>query len=174
MTITSEIQVGEGSHLGWRALWLREPEFALALVPDVGGRIMGIEWHCQVPPVHPRPYAHGCVSEVFNSAQHPYVELEMHGPMVELKPGESFALEETVRLEDVPDGPHWNRFHHSRASGVGLLRKPVPGTHLRPGDRPAVRIRRPVLAGRSRCVTGGDPGTARCPGERQDGGVRSP
>ena len=47
MTKTSSIQVGEGSYLGWRALWLRGPEFKLALVPDVGGRIMGIEWRGQ-------------------------------------------------------------------------------------------------------------------------------
>ena len=47
MTITPAIQVGKGSHLGWRALWLRGPEFALALVPEVGGRIMGIEWRGQ-------------------------------------------------------------------------------------------------------------------------------
>lgn len=55
----------------------------------------------QVPTFHPRPYAHGCVAEVFNSEQYPYFELEMHGPVVELGPGESFALEETVRLEEV-------------------------------------------------------------------------
>ena len=53
----------------------------------------------------PSPYAHGCVAEVFNSAEHPYFELELHGPVVELAPGGSFALEESVRLEDVPDGP---------------------------------------------------------------------
>ena len=59
----------------------------------------------QVPTFHPRPYAHGCVAEVFNSPQYPYFELEMHGPVVELAPGESFALEETAQLEDVPDWP---------------------------------------------------------------------
>ena len=32
------IQFDEGNYLGWRALWLRGPELALALVPDVGGR----------------------------------------------------------------------------------------------------------------------------------------
>ena len=42
--MTPAIQIGEGSYLGWRALWLRGPGFALALVPEVGGRIMGIEW----------------------------------------------------------------------------------------------------------------------------------
>ena len=76
---------------------------ALAVLDLPGHRRVGIRK--QVPTFHPRLYAHGCVAEVFNSAQHPYFELELHGPVVELGPGETFALEETVRLEDVPDGP---------------------------------------------------------------------
>jgi len=76
---------------------------ALAVLDLAGNGRVGIRKH--VPTFHPRPYAHGCVAEVFNSAQYPYFELELHGPVVELGPGESFALEETVRLEDVADEP---------------------------------------------------------------------
>lgn len=71
--------------------------FAVLEVPGHGR--VGIRK--QVPTFHPRPYAHGCVAEVFNSEQYPYFELEMHGPVAELAPGEICALEETVRLEDV-------------------------------------------------------------------------
>ena len=77
---------------------------ALAVLDLPGHGRVGIRK--QVPTFHPRPYAHGCIAEVFNSAQHPYFELELHGPVLELGPGESFALEETVRLEDVSDEPH--------------------------------------------------------------------
>jgi hypothetical protein len=76
---------------------------ALAVLEMPGHRRVAIRK--QVPTFHPRPYAHGCVAEVFNSEQYPYFELEMHGPVVELAAGESFALEEAVRLEDVADGP---------------------------------------------------------------------
>lgn len=76
---------------------------ALAVIDLPGYGRVGIRKH--VPTFHPRPYAHGCVAEVFNSAQYPYFELEMHGPVVELGPGESFAFEETVRVEDVADEP---------------------------------------------------------------------
>lgn len=73
---------------------------ALAVLEVPGRGRVGIRK--QVPTFHPRPYAHGCVAEVFNSEQYPYFELEMHGPVVELAPGESFELEETARLEAVP------------------------------------------------------------------------
>ncbi len=53
-----------------------------------------------VPTYPQRAYAHGCVAEVFNSEQYPYFELEMHGPVVELAPGEQFSLEETVGLSE--------------------------------------------------------------------------
>jgi hypothetical protein len=71
--------------------------FAALDMPDLGR--IGIRK--EVPTFHPRPYAHGCVAEVFNSEQYPYFEVELHGPVVELGAGESFALEETVQLEDV-------------------------------------------------------------------------
>jgi hypothetical protein len=76
---------------------------AFAVLELAGGARVGIRK--QVPTFHPRPYAHGCVAEVFNSEQYPYFELEMHGPVVELAPGESFEFDETVRLEEVSDGP---------------------------------------------------------------------
>lgn len=72
---------------------------ALAVLDVAGLGRVGIRKH--VPTFPALPYAHGCVAEVFNSEQYPYFELEMHGPLVELAPGESFALEETVRLEEV-------------------------------------------------------------------------
>ncbi len=52
-----------------------------------------------------RPYAHGCVCEVFNSGQYPYLEMETHGPVVRLSPGGSFELEEQQEVFDVPRWP---------------------------------------------------------------------
>jgi hypothetical protein len=61
-------------------------------------------------PVHdPTSYGHGCIAEVYNSDRYPYLELEAHGPVVRLRPGESFAIEERQAVWDlttpVPDKP---------------------------------------------------------------------
>ena len=53
-----------------------------------------------VPTWPQRPYAHGCVAEVFNSEEYPYFELEMHGPLIDLAPGDQFSLEETVEVSE--------------------------------------------------------------------------
>lgn len=45
-----------------------------------------------VPTYHPQPYGHGCVLEIFNASAFPYIEMEVHGPVVSLRPGESFTL----------------------------------------------------------------------------------
>ena len=61
-----------------------------------------------VPTFQPGPYAHGCVAEVFNSEDFPYLELELHGPLVTLEPGEEFTLIEEADLFDLdrlPEGP---------------------------------------------------------------------
>jgi len=50
-------------------------------------------------------YAHGTTAEVYNSDRYPYLEMEIHGPLVRLKPGESFAIEEWQRVFDVPRWP---------------------------------------------------------------------
>jgi hypothetical protein len=50
----------------------------------------------------------------------PHFELEMHGPVVELGPGESFTLEEMARLEDVADEP---------SSAIGALTDDESPTH---------------------------------------------
>jgi len=46
-----------------------------------------------VPTFHPQPYGHGCVLEIFNASAYSYIEMEVHGPVVSLQPGESFTLE---------------------------------------------------------------------------------
>ena len=47
-----------------------------------------------------------------NSDRHPYFEMEIHAPLVNLKPGESFELRERQRLVDVRRWPE-------RAGDVG-------------------------------------------------------
>ena len=54
-----------------------------------------------MPAYHPQPYAHGCVVEVFNSEDYPYLELELHGPVVTLAPDESFSLAESAAVFDL-------------------------------------------------------------------------
>jgi len=50
-------------------------------------------------------YGHGCVAEVYNSDCYPYFfEMEIHGPVIRLNPGESFGLQETHALFEAP---HW-------------------------------------------------------------------
>ena len=50
-------------------------------------------------------YAHGCFAEVYNSDLYPYFEMETHGPLIKLSPGERFRLEERHALFDVPKWP---------------------------------------------------------------------
>ncbi len=45
-------------------------------------------------------YAHGWPAEVYNSEDHPYLEIESHGPMTRLEPGEGAAM--TVCEEVAP------------------------------------------------------------------------
>lgn len=52
-----------------------------------------------------QPYGHGCIAEVYNSDRYPYFEMEIHGPVIRLKPGESFELEERQALLDVWQWP---------------------------------------------------------------------
>ncbi len=59
----------------------------------------------EVPAFKGQPYGHGCIAEVYNSDRYPYFEMEIHGPISRLKPGESFELEERQALFDVPQWP---------------------------------------------------------------------
>lgn len=58
-----------------------------------------------VPTFHSQLYGHGCVAEVFNSSDYPYFEMELHGPVVNLKPAGNFELREQAILFDVPTWP---------------------------------------------------------------------
>lgn len=46
-------------------------------------------------PVTTGPFGHGCMIEVYNSQDRPYLELEVHSPLYRLKPGEAaeYALD---------------------------------------------------------------------------------
>ncbi|MEO1090481.1 MAG: hypothetical protein AAFX81_07610 [Pseudomonadota bacterium] len=54
---------------------------------------------------HSEPYGHGCVLEIFNASAYPYIEMEVHGPVVSLQPGESFALRVDSALFDLDAVP---------------------------------------------------------------------
>jgi len=64
-----------------------------------------IGYRKEVPTWAGAMYGHGCVAEVYNSDRYPYFEMEIHGPLARLKPGESFQLEESQALFDVPRWP---------------------------------------------------------------------
>lgn len=54
---------------------------------------------------YPQPYGHGCVAEVFNAEAYDYLELEVHGPVKQLHPHESFELLEENRLMNLAAMP---------------------------------------------------------------------
>ena len=58
-----------------------------------------------VRPYLDRPYAHGCISEVYNSARYPYFEMEIHGPVTSLDPGGHVAVREAHVVCDVASWP---------------------------------------------------------------------
>lgn len=50
-------------------------------------------------------YAHGCTAEVYNSHEYPYLELELHSPVVQLKPKARFVVQERANLFPVQGWP---------------------------------------------------------------------
>ena len=52
-----------------------------------------------------KPYPHDCTAEVYNSDRYSYFEMEILGPMVRLRPGEEFELDEYQTLIDVARWP---------------------------------------------------------------------
>ncbi len=102
---------------GYAVISCRDPvKFKYGADGDMGwvltifeGRPRGlIGFRKSVPKSHRGLYAHGCVAEVFNSEDFSYLELELHGPVVSLEPGEEFTLIEEANLFDLdrlPEGP---------------------------------------------------------------------
>lgn len=82
-----------------------EGQILAVLEPDG----MGPVGYCKtVPTFHPQPYGHGCVLEIFNSSLYPYIEMEVHGPVTDLQPGEDFTLRvdsALFELDAVPASP---------------------------------------------------------------------
>ena len=70
---------------------------------ETAGRLIGYRKKFLLHPGF--PYGHDCVAEVYNSDRYPYLEMEIHGPLVRLQPGESFELEEEQALFDVAQWP---------------------------------------------------------------------
>jgi hypothetical protein len=58
-----------------------------------------------VPTYYRRPYGDGCALEVFNAPDLPYLELELHGPLASLQPGESFSVPTEAALFDLAVTP---------------------------------------------------------------------
>ncbi len=71
----------------------------------------------QVPVYRDKPYGHGCIAEVYNSDRYSYFEMEIHGPVVSLRPGESFEIEERQILFDLP---HWPQSEDEVRQHLGL------------------------------------------------------
>lgn len=75
----------------------------LGIIEANDGRLVG--YLKSVPVFDGRSYGHGCLSEVYNSHRFRYFEMEVHGPVTLLQPGEPFELVETQRLFAVPAWP---------------------------------------------------------------------
>lgn len=80
-----------------------DPAWLLAVLEVGDGQLIG--YRKSVPTYYPRPYADGCVLEVFNAPALPYLELEMHGPLASLQPGESFSVQTDAALFDLDAVP---------------------------------------------------------------------
>ena len=50
-------------------------------------------------------FGHGCSAEVFNSGCHPYLEMEVHGPLARISPGAMVEIEEHQAVFDVARWP---------------------------------------------------------------------
>jgi hypothetical protein len=79
-----------------------EEGWAVGIVEGPDGLI---GYRKEVPVVADATYAHGAVIEVYNAPGHPYFELEAHGPLVTLAPGERTTLVEHRRVFDVAAWP---------------------------------------------------------------------
>lgn len=88
-----KFKYGSDANSGW----------VLAVIETGQGRLLG--FRKSIPTFHPQRYGHGCVAEVFNSSDFDYFEMELHGPVVTLRPGESFTLVEHAALFDVDAVP---------------------------------------------------------------------
>ncbi len=75
----------------------------LAILEVTGLGLVG--YRKQVEVYRDMTYGHGCIAEVYNSDRYPYFEMEIHGPVVSLRPGESFELEERQALFDLSRWP---------------------------------------------------------------------
>ncbi|MFQ5992051.1 MAG: DUF4380 domain-containing protein [Nitrospiraceae bacterium] len=64
-----------------------------------------VAYRKQIPVFDGRPYAHGCIAEVYNSDEYEYLEMEIHGPLVTLRPGQTFEITERQALFEVTQWP---------------------------------------------------------------------
>ena len=95
----------------------------LAVLDHDGKGLVG--YRKSVPTFHPQPYGHGCVLEIFNSSVYSYTELEVHGPVVSLQPGESFTLNVDSAVFDLDVLP---KTPTSIRQGLGLDFGEEPGS----------------------------------------------
>ncbi len=91
-----------------RPLWFKygvdaEPGRLLAVLEAGESGLVG--YRKSVPTYYPRPYGNGCVLEVYNAPALPYLELELHGPLASLRPGESVSVPTDAALFDLDGVP---------------------------------------------------------------------
>lgn len=75
----------------------------LGIHQGADGRRIGYRTKFDVFPQ--QPYGHGCTAEVYNSDRHPYFEMEIHGPLVKMGPGQETVLVEQRLLFEVKEWP---------------------------------------------------------------------
>ncbi len=66
-----------------------------------GGAAERLGYLTRFPVVAGAPYAQGCPIEVYNSARYPYLEVEVHSPLLRVPPGGRGAFRETRRMVPV-------------------------------------------------------------------------
>ena len=75
-------------------------------------------------------FAHGCIAEVYNSATHPYFEMELHAPLESLAPGARASVEESVNVEPLCGSSLFDAAMHYRAPAPRNARKAALSQNL--------------------------------------------
>ena len=77
--------------------------WVVAILESPGDRLTGYRKRVNAGPG--ARFGHGCSAEVFNSASHPYLEMEVHGPLARIAPGATVEIEERQAVFDVARWP---------------------------------------------------------------------
>lgn len=95
---------------GWVEVHCRQPQLFKCGGHPKEGKVLirmplrgrhDVVWLKSFNAVSNGPYAHNSSVEIYNSGTHNYAEIEIHGPLAELKPGEASRLEQQWNFKKI-------------------------------------------------------------------------